>query len=188
MKSERWRILSRSPGSILCACSFGDDQEAKPQVALAVSDSLNAARIEHGWPIYGLDFSDANLPQEIARDPYAISFTKGCYLGQETVARLDALGQVQKKMVLLQISGDTLPKSKPDPLPLRHAAEHFGVPPETCLLVGDSISDVKAARAAGFQVVCVSYGYNQGMDLTKSHPDVIIDAFHELPNLIEFHS
>ena len=48
------------------------------------------------------------------------------------------------------VSGDTLPEKKPDPAPLLHAAAHFGVAPADALMIGDSVSDVKAARAAGF--------------------------------------
>ena len=59
------------------------------------------ARIEAFWPWYGVDLDDRNLPQEASIDARAISFKKGCYLGQETVARLDALGQVQKRLVQL---------------------------------------------------------------------------------------
>ncbi len=60
---------------------------------------LDCLRIEAGIPEYGVDISDENLPQEIGRDTQAISFTKGCYLGQETVARIDALGHVNKQLV-----------------------------------------------------------------------------------------
>ncbi len=45
------------------------------------------------------------MPQELDRDTKAISFTKGCYLGQETVARLDALGEVQRKLCLVELDG-----------------------------------------------------------------------------------
>jgi hypothetical protein len=48
------------------------------------------------------------------------------------------------------VSGDSLPKKKPDPLPLLHAAEVLGVAPEDALMIGDSVNDVEAARAAGF--------------------------------------
>ena len=64
---------------------------------------LEVNRIRHRWPLFGIDFDEKNLPQELDRNGTAISFNKGCYLGQETVARLDALGQVQKKLVLLTI-------------------------------------------------------------------------------------
>jgi phosphoglycolate phosphatase len=84
----------------------------------------------------------------------------------------------------LIISGDTLPKKKPDPLPLLHAAEHFGVAPDRALMIGDSQSDVKAARAAGFHIVCMSYGYNHGEDIRDYHPDAVIDSLVEIKGLI----
>ncbi|HHM04817.1 MAG TPA: phosphoglycolate phosphatase [Gammaproteobacteria bacterium] len=82
------------------------------------------------------------------------------------------------------LSGDSLPKKKPDPLPLLHAAAFFGVAPVRALMVGDSISDVKAARAAGFAIVCVSYGYNHGRDIRLARPDAVIDRLDELPSLL----
>jgi phosphoglycolate phosphatase len=82
------------------------------------------------------------------------------------------------------ISGDTLPKKKPDPLPLLHGAEHFGVKPENALRLGDSMSDVKAARAAGFQIICMSYGYNHGEDIRDYNPDAVIDTMAELKDLL----
>ncbi len=86
------------------------------------------------------------------------------------------------------ISGDTLPKKKPDPLPLLHAADFFGVQPGNALMIGDSISDVKAARAAGFQIVCMSYGYNHGQDIREANPDAVIDSMAELPTLLPGHT
>lgn len=67
--------------------------------------SFQRARTLARFPWYGIDLNETNLPQEADRDAIAISFTKGCYLGQETVARLDALGQVQKKLVAWSIEG-----------------------------------------------------------------------------------
>ncbi|NOY67490.1 MAG: phosphoglycolate phosphatase [Gammaproteobacteria bacterium] len=83
------------------------------------------------------------------------------------------------------ISGDTLAKKKPDPLPLLHGAEFFGVQPENALMLGDSVSDVKAARAAGFQIICMTYGYNHGVDIRESNPDAVIDSMAELPSLLD---
>ena len=82
------------------------------------------------------------------------------------------------------ISGDTLPEKKPSPLPLLHAAEWFGVEPADALMVGDSVSDVKAARAAGFAIVCMSYGYNHGQDIRAAEPDAVIDSMMELDRLL----
>lgn len=82
------------------------------------------------------------------------------------------------------VSGDTLSVKKPDPKPLHHVCERFGLTPGQAVLVGDSVTDIKAAQAANMPVICVSYGYNQGMDLTNYGPDAIIDSFRELSSLI----
>ncbi|MCG8091126.1 MAG: phosphoglycolate phosphatase [Candidatus Thiodiazotropha taylori] len=83
------------------------------------------------------------------------------------------------------IAGDTLPKKKPDPMPLLHAAENLGVDPSAALMVGDSQSDVKAARAASFQIVCMSYGYNHGEDIRNYNPDAVIDSLTEIQGILE---
>jgi phosphoglycolate phosphatase len=82
------------------------------------------------------------------------------------------------------VCGDTLPEKKPHPLPLLHSAEVLGVKPENALMLGDSMSDVKAARAAGFQIICLSYGYNHGVDIRESNPDAVIDSMVELKELL----
>lgn len=82
------------------------------------------------------------------------------------------------------VSGDTLSEKKPHPLPLLHAAETLGVKPEESLMLGDSKSDVKAARAAGFKIICMSYGYNHGEDIRDYDPDAVIDSMTELKQLI----
>lgn len=69
-------------------------------------DAFHRQRTYVGFPWFGIDLNQSNLPQEADRDSQTISFTKGCYLGQETIARLDAMGQVQKKLVRWQIEGD----------------------------------------------------------------------------------
>lgn len=82
------------------------------------------------------------------------------------------------------ISGDTLPRKKPDPMPLLHAAGHFNARPGESLMVGDSFSDVKAARAAGFRMLCVSYGYNHGEDIRCANPDAVIHSLADLPQVV----
>lgn len=67
-----------------------------------------SARISAGLPINGVDITRDHLPQEIGRDQQAISFHKGCYLGQETIARIDALGHVNWNLVFL-VSRQTPP-------------------------------------------------------------------------------
>ena len=101
---------------------------------------------------------------------------------QFTLPLLRDLGILDRFEIV--VSGDTLPKKKPDPLPLLHAAERLGARPEASLMIGDSQSDVKAARAAGFSIVCMSYGYNHGEDIRDYHPDAVIDSMAELRDLL----
>jgi phosphoglycolate phosphatase len=83
------------------------------------------------------------------------------------------------------IGGDSCPRRKPDPLPLIAACERLGVPASAALMVGDSVNDVEAARAAGMPVACVSYGYNEGRDARTLDCDVLLDSLIELPPLLE---
>ncbi|GAB2796822.1 phosphoglycolate phosphatase [Halomonas shantousis] len=80
----------------------------------------------------------------------------------------------------LTLGGDALPQKKPDPAPLLHVAERFGVPPRACLMVGDSRHDVEAGRRAGFRTLAVPYGYNHGEPVATSRPDAMVESLVEL--------
>ena len=82
------------------------------------------------------------------------------------------------------VAGDTLPVKKPDPAPLLHGAAQLGVPPAELLMIGDSSNDALAARRAGCPVVCVSYGYNEGVDIRTVDADAIVDSLVEAERLI----
>lgn len=84
----------------------------------------------------------------------------------------------------LVVSGDTCAEKKPHPMPLLHAAKALGADPTKSLMLGDSRSDVKAARAAEFNIFCMTYGYNHGEDIRDYNPDVIMDSFMELPDYL----
>lgn len=85
----------------------------------------------------------------------------------------------------LVICGDTLPRRKPDPLPLTHACERFGIRPEEMVLIGDSLNDVQAARAAGCHVLCVPYGYNEGAAVQELDSDGIVSSLLEASRLLK---
>lgn len=82
------------------------------------------------------------------------------------------------------LSGDSLPRKKPDPLPLIHAADVVGADLAQTIMVGDSIADLEAARQAGIPAICVSYGYSGGMDLAALGVDRLIDEMSALPAAI----
>ncbi len=75
----------------------------------AGAQAFHSLRIEHGMPLYGIDLSSDNLAQEAGRTEQAISFTKGCYLGQEPIARIDALGHINRQLCRLRMETDSCP-------------------------------------------------------------------------------
>ena len=112
----------------------------------------------------------------------------GCKLGCVTNKRGRFTEPVLKSLDLFDdfsivMSGDTLPKKKPDPDQLLHAAETLGTTPEKTLMVGDSVNDLHAARAANMPILCVTYGYNHGNDIADSSPDMLVDSLVEMIEL-----
>ncbi|MGD9855152.1 MAG: folate-binding protein YgfZ [Planctomycetaceae bacterium] len=78
-------------------------------VTPAGTDVLEVLRIEAGFPRYGVDITEDNIAQEAGRTAQAVSFTKGCYLGQEPIARLDALGHTNRELRRLQLAAGPAP-------------------------------------------------------------------------------
>lgn len=109
----------------------------------------------------------------------------GCKLGCVTNKRGRFTEPVLKSLNIFDdfqvvVSGDTLEKKKPQPDPLFYAVENTGTTTERSLMVGDSVNDVQAARAANMPIFCVSYGYNHGQDIADSNPDRVMDSLSEM--------
>jgi phosphoglycolate phosphatase len=88
------------------------------------------------------------------------------------------------KYIQVLIGGDSCERRKPDPMPLQVACNALGVDTSQALMVGDSVNDVLAARAAGMPVVCVPYGYNEGNDPRALPCDAFVETLAELPALL----
>ena len=143
----------------------------------------DAALYEHALPIFQKHYSDLLLVSK----PYdgaiegldamrAAGFRLGCITNKAarfTGPLLEGTGLA--KYFDIVVSGDTLPEKKPHPLPLQYAAKFFGVPVEKLLVIGDSLNDTLAARAAGCPVFCVPYGYNRGEPVETLDMDAVID-------------
>ncbi|MBN2855774.1 MAG: phosphoglycolate phosphatase [Halothiobacillaceae bacterium] len=153
----------------------------------------DAALFERAMPIFKRHYAVSNgqhscvFPGVLEGIAYvkSLGLRVGCVTNKAAAFTLPLL----KDMGLLDqfetvVAGDTLPMKKPDPAPLIYAAGWFHIHPTEALMIGDSISDVKAARAAGFSIICMSYGYNHGEDIRHYHPDAVIDSMAEFPMLI----
>jgi tRNA-modifying protein YgfZ len=123
----RWHLLHVPVCGLLEATpatlqQIRDELKADGAVACGAA-AFESLRIESGTPLFSIDFDEENLPQEVGRDELAISFTKGCYLGQETVARIDALGHVNQGIAGVRFDAATLPDAKAE---LNHGDKAVG--------------------------------------------------------------
>jgi phosphoglycolate phosphatase len=82
------------------------------------------------------------------------------------------------------VSGDQLPRSKPDPMPVIWACGRLNVSPADAVLIGDSINDLKAGGSAGCRVFLVPYGYNEGQDVRGLECDAIVGSILDAASLI----
>jgi len=115
----------------------------------------------------------------------AAGFPLACVTNKSARFTLPLLRQMQlAEYFAVVVSGDTLPKKKPDPLPLTHACKELGIAPREMLMIGDSLNDTIAARAAGCPVFCVPYGYNEGHDVRELDVDAIVETLLEATTLI----
>jgi folate-binding protein YgfZ len=73
--------------------------------------AFEIARIEAGIPRFGVDMDETNLPQECGIEARAVSYTKGCYIGQEVINRIHSIGHVNRELCSLRLADDlkTLP-------------------------------------------------------------------------------
>ena len=72
-------------------------------------DALEMARIEAGIPRFGIDMDETNFPQECGIEQQAVSYTKGCYIGQEILNRIHTLGHVNQQLCGLRLPSELKP-------------------------------------------------------------------------------
>ncbi|HFU74034.1 MAG TPA: phosphoglycolate phosphatase [Helicobacteraceae bacterium] len=82
------------------------------------------------------------------------------------------------------LGGDSLAKKKPDPLPLLHTCEKLEISPSKAVMVGDSKNDMVAANLAEIESIGVSYGYNYDEPISAYFPDVVVDDFGVITQLL----
>ncbi len=148
------------------------DMHATPDVAL----------YDHALPLFEKHYRELLLQSKVFAGVIegldamqAAGYRLGCITNKLecfTTPLLAGIGLAKYFEIVL--AGDTLPEKKPHPMPLLHAAKFFAVPIEQLLLIGDSLNDTVAARAAGCPVFCVPYGYNHGEPVETLDLDAVI--------------
>ena len=159
----------------------------------ALEGKPDPALYEKALPIYMACYAEVNgrhttmYPQvrEGLDALQAAGFKLACVTNKSERYTLPLLAQTKLDTYFsLVVAGDTLPKKKPDPLPLLHVAQEFGVATSELLMIGDSLNDAEAARAAGCPIFCVGYGYNEGVDVRSLDVDAIVETILDASRLI----
>ena len=84
----------------------------------------------------------------------------------------------------LVVSGDTVSRKKPDPMPLNYSCDKLEIEPKEAIMVGDSCNDIEAGFSAGTYVVTVPYGYQYGQSIKSDKVDLAIENLNDLVTII----
>ncbi len=151
----------------------------------AVSEELLEELYEGFIDHYRENIAVLSRPLEDVESLLLYLSDKSIPMGVVTNKRYDLSYQLLKALDLygfvdVLVGGDTLQVQKPMAEPALYACNELDVEPDHTLFVGDSITDVHCARAAGCQVAVVRNGYNQGIDAETLGADRVFDSFLEL--------
>ena len=151
--SPGWHWMCQSRMSKRCGrnCWRRFPLRARPPRAIGWH-AYNIARIEAGTPIFHVDFGPDALPHETGILKERVSFTKGCYPGQEVVARMESRGKSKRKLIGLRIEGEGVPLSGtqvflPDPEDGAVLGEQIGV------LTSSTIAPMLGAAVVAFATI-----------------------------------
>lgn len=156
-------------------------QPVEQEAALATIDLLHEQFLDY----YTSHIADRSEPYPGVRETLCALNERGIALAVVTNKYEGLSRQLLEALDLAHhfdavVGGDTLPVRKPDPEPLFEACRQLGSHPEETLMIGDSITDIRAARNAKMPVICVSYGYNHGEDIYSAGADRIVDSLRSL--------
>ncbi|HKJ27963.1 MAG TPA: HAD family hydrolase [Anaerolineales bacterium] len=105
--------------------------------------------------------------------------------GEKGTREFLAYHQLEKYFVCIA-SGQTTKHTKPWPDPILWSAEQIGVPPESCLMIGDTTVDIRAGRAAGCQTVGVLSGFGDEKELSRAGADLLLESVAQLETSLDF--
>lgn len=166
----------------------------KRSLAGALSGETEGALFERALPLYLDCYASVNgkhttLYPGVREGLDALQsagFPLACVTNKSERFTLPLLAQMRlADYFSIVIAGDTLPRKKPDPLPLTHTCRHFGIAPREMLMIGDSGNDSRSAQAAGSPVVLMTYGYSEGENVADLRANAIVSTFTVIPALLD---
>lgn len=120
--------------------------------------------------------------EALRRDGYRLA----CVTNKPEALAVTLLHQLNLSGLLpVVVGGDTTAERKPSALPLFHALRQLGCEADRAVMIGDSATDIAAARNAGVPVLCVPYGYNHGLDVRRAGADAIVDDIMSAHRLLK---
>ncbi|MFH2006108.1 MAG: HAD-IA family hydrolase [bacterium] len=156
--------------------AVGGDMALAPRVAEALLDFYHRHPVDHTRPYPGI----GAVLEALADRPLGVASNKPGALCREILAHF---GWADRFVEIL--GADWGGPRKPDPAPLLRLAERAGVAPSTGVMVGDSVGDIEAGRAAGMRTVAALYGYRPAAELRAAAPDATIETPAELLEALE---
>jgi folate-binding protein YgfZ len=169
---EAWSRLLAAGGSggaatgAAAASAAPGRQRARPCGWLA----FNIARIEGGAPIFMVDFGTASLPHETSLIESRVSFTKGCYLGQEVVARMQSLGKPKHVIVAFKASRDALPSGGAQVFARR---DDGGIGDEVGVVTSSALSPMLGAAPIGLATVRTAHAASGTVLVSDAEGDLV---------------
>jgi phosphoglycolate phosphatase len=166
----------------------------KRTLAGDIDGNVDSGLLEQALPVYERCYHEVNGSHTTiypgvmeGLDRFrAHGFPLGCVTNKSARFTLPLLEQMKLSGYFSEVvAGDTLPQKKPHPAPLLYACERFGIAPRDMLMIGDSLNDAQAARAAGCPVFCVPYGYNEGHDVHGLDVDAIVSSLSQAAAMIQ---
>ncbi|MBF0162016.1 MAG: phosphoglycolate phosphatase [Magnetococcales bacterium] len=160
-------------------------EEAEPPLADTAFEEAVALFLAY----YRDHLTDNSLPYPGVREALQRLQQQGLFLGVVT-NKPEALARKMLEELHLRpffsqvVGGDSLPQRKPAAEPLLYPLNQWGILPHQALMVGDSSTDVEAARAAGCPVVLMSHGYSRGIAVQQLRADAVLDHFEQLPGCL----
>jgi phosphoglycolate phosphatase len=153
------------------------------------SINLSSGKDANEFFVDALDSFNNSLPYDGVMETINFLKTKGfnlaCITNKPSIFTDKILYESGLNQYLdLILSGDSLEKMKPDPLPIIYSCEFFNIKTNESIMVGDSMNDVEAGKSAGAYVVTVPYGYQSGEKIDSSKVDLAINNFIDIQSIV----
>jgi phosphoglycolate phosphatase len=189
--------LARPPLEVELIRTFvgkGISRLVERTLAAGFDDAVDEELIKRGQRIFERHYTDVNgrhttiypgvkEPLTRLREQH---FPLACVTNKSERFTVPLLGMIGLASYFEHVvCGDTLARKKPDPAPLLYACDALKIRPSEMLMIGDSVNDTQAARAAGCPVFCVTYGYNEGFDVRELDSDALVDSLEDAVTLIQ---